>query len=726
MSKHVFFVTCPKGVEYLLADELESFGLAQVRNAPAGVWVEGTLESGYRACLWSRLANRVMLHIAEVDARSAEELYEGVVSLDWQAHIPAAGSFRVTFLGQNEEIRNTQFGAQKVKDGIVDSIRGAGMPRPSVAPKDPDVTISARLNRGRLAVGLDLSGHSLHMRGYRTEKGLAPLKENLAAALLMRSGWPDIAAAGGDFVDPMCGSGTLLIEAALMALDIAPGRRVERFGFEKWPGHQPELWLGLRQEAERRAHEGKQKRIPAFAGFDQDSRVIDTARNNIRRAGLDDLVQVEVRPVTGFERQESWAEQGLVLTNPPYGERLSERKELAGLYQALGEVVLRELPGWRLAVFTGAPEFGKSIGLRSFKQYKLFNGKLPAQLLLFEIQPENARTPRDPAAPLQVMPRIANPERADMLRNRLKKNLKTIGQWARKQNIGCYRLYDADMPEYALAIDICEGRVHVQEYLAPKSIDEKAARERLAEAMAVIPKVLEVAPENLVCKQRQRQTGTKQYEKQAATGEYFNVHEHGCTLKVNLKDYLDTGLFLDHRPVRYWIQQHSRGKRFLNLFCYTGAATVHAAVGGASRSLSLDMSKTYVSWAQDNLALNRADARKHVVEQADCLAWLADRKTANQTFDLIFMDPPTFSNSARMAGVLDIQRDHSAMVRQCMERLSSDGLLIFSNNFRKFKLDEDLEQEFEVKEVTASTLDKDFQRNQKIHRCWHIQHKLTA
>lgn len=723
MSKHVFFVTCPKGVEYLLADELKEFGLNLVRNAPAGVWVEGELESGYRACLWSRLANRVILNVADVDARSADELYAGVVDLDWQAHIPAGGSFRVTFLGQNEAIRNTQFGAQKVKDGIVDSIRGAGAPRPSVAPKDPDVTVSARLNRGRLSLGIDLSGHSLHMRGYRTDKGIAPLKENLAAALLLRAGWPEIASNGGDFVDPMCGSGTLVVEAALMALDIAPGRKQERFGFEKWPGHQPELWLSLRQEAERRAHEGKQGLIPAFCGFDQDGRVIATAEKNIQRAGLEGVVHVEARPISEFTRQETWSDSGLVLTNPPYGERLSERKELAALYQSLGEVVARELTGWRLGVFTGAPEFGKSIGLRSFKQYKLFNGKLPAQLLLFEVQPENARTPRDPAAPGQIMPRIANAERADMLRNRLKKNLKTIGQWARRQNIGCYRLYDADMPEYALAIDIYEGRVHVQEYLAPKSVDEKAARERLAEAMAVIPEVLEVAPEDLVCKQRQRQTGTRQYEKQAATGEYFNVHEHGCALKVNLKDYLDTGLFLDHRPVRHWIQQYARGKRFLNLFCYTGAATVHAAVGGASRSLSLDMSKTYVSWARDNLALNSVDPRKHVVEQADCLAWLADRKTANQTFDLIFMDPPTFSNSARMAGVLDIQRDHADLVRQCMARLSSDGLLIFSNNFRKFRLDEALESEFEVKEVSASTLDKDFQRNPKIHRCWHIRHQ---
>ncbi|KAA1173807.1 bifunctional 23S rRNA (guanine(2069)-N(7))-methyltransferase RlmK/23S rRNA (guanine(2445)-N(2))-methyltransferase RlmL [Marinobacter salinexigens] len=722
MSKSVFFVTCPKGVEYLLADELSTFGLETVRNAPAGVWVEGPLEAGYRACLWSRLANRVILHLAEVDANSGDQLYDGVVHLDWQQHIPLNGSFRVTFLGQNETIRNTQFGAQRVKDGIVDRFRAGGTARPSVDAKTPDVIVSARLNRGRLALGIDLSGHSLHMRGYRTETGLAPLKENLAAALLMRAGWPDIAAAGGDFVDPMCGSGTLVIEAAMMALDLAPGRRQDRFGFEKWVGHQPDIWLALRQEAERRAHEGRQGRIPRFAGFDQDSRVIATAWKNIQRAGLEDVVHVESRPVSELQLEGEWSSTGLVLTNPPYGERLSERKQLGALYQSLGDAVKQRVTGWRLGVFTGAPEYGKSIGLRSYKQYRLFNGKLPAQLLLFEINEASAMEPHEPDVPGQLTPRIRNQERADMLRNRLKKNLKTIGQWARKQGIGCYRLYDADMPEFALAIDIYEGRVHVQEYAAPKSVDERAARERLAEALAVIPDALGIEREDMVCKQRQRQAGTSQYEKQGATGEFFEVHEHGCVLKVNLKDYLDTGLFLDHRPVRHWIQQNSKGKRFLNLFCYTGAASVHAVVGGASRSLSLDMSKTYVGWAQDNLALNGADRKKHRVEQADCLAWLAARPAPNEVFDLIFMDPPTFSNSARMAGVLDIQKDHGTMIRQAMARLSSDGLLIFSNNFRRFKLDEELEAEFEVKEVSRSTIDKDFQRNQKIHRCWHIRH----
>ncbi|MBW7469540.1 bifunctional 23S rRNA (guanine(2069)-N(7))-methyltransferase RlmK/23S rRNA (guanine(2445)-N(2))-methyltransferase RlmL [Marinobacter sp. F4218] len=723
MSKSVFFVTCPKGVEYLLADELSTFGLEPVRNAPAGVWAEGTLEGGYRVCLWSRLANRIILHLDEIDATSGDQLYDGVVHMDWQQHIPVNGSFRVTFLGQNDAIRNTQFGAQRVKDGIVDRFRASGGQRPSVDAKTPDVTVSARLNRGRLSLGIDLSGHSLHMRGYRTEKGAAPLKENLAAALLMRAGWPDLAREGGDFVDPMCGSGTLAIEAAMMALDLAPGRKQERFGFEKWLGHQSEMWLSLRQEAERRAHEGKQGKLPRIWGFDQDNRVIATARNNIQRAGLDGVVEVGICPLADLKLEGEWSSTGLVLTNPPYGERLSERRELGALYESLGDAVKRLVPGWRLGVFTGAPEFGKSIGLRSYKQYRLFNGKLPAQLLLFTIDEVSAMTPREPDVPGEITPRITNEDRAAMLRNRLQKNRKTVGQWARKQGISCYRLYDADMPEFALAIDVYEGRVHVQEYAPPKTVDERAARERLAEALAVIPEALGVERESMVCKQRQRQAGTSQYEKQAVSGEFFQVHEHGCVLKVNLKDYLDTGLFLDHRPVRHWIQQHAKGQRFLNLFCYTGAATVHAAVGGASRSLSLDMSKTYVRWAEDNLALNGIDPKRHRVEQADCLAWLAEKPSPDQRFDMIFMDPPTFSNSARMAGVLDIQKDHSRLVRQAMQRLSSEGLLIFSNNFRRFKLDEELASEFDVEEVSRSTIDKDFQRNARIHRCWHIRHR---
>ncbi|SFR41733.1 23S rRNA m(2)G-2445 methyltransferase [Marinobacter daqiaonensis] len=722
--QHEFFVTCPKGMDNLLQDELVSFGLEPLKLAPAGVWARGSLADGYRACLWSRLANRVLLHLASVDATSNETLYQGVHEIPWAEHLSVNGRFRVMFSGTNELIRNTQYGAQKVKDGIVDRLRGSGTVRPSVDAKDPDITVSARLHRGQLDIGIDLSGDSLHMRGYRTEKGIAPLRENLAAALLMRAGWAGIAAAGGDFIDPMCGSGTLLIEAAMMAMDQAPGRLRQRFGFERWLGHQPDLWLELRQEAERRAWEGKQGTIPRFAGFDQDSRVIATAWRNISRAGLEGIVHVEARAVEDFHRDGQWAEQGLVLVNPPYGERLSDRKQLGPVYQALGQAVKDNLQGWRLGVFTGAPELGHAIGLRSYRQYNFSAGKIPAQLLLFEVSPENEARSRDVSAPGEVRPRISHPERARMLENRLRKNLKTLGQWARKQDIECYRLYDADMPEFALAIDVYGDWVHIQEYAAPKSVDEKSARERLAEAMAVIPDVLGTPPERVICKHRQRQSGTRQYEKVAATGEFLEVTELGSRLKVNLRDYLDTGLFLDHRPVRRWIRDHARGKRFLNLFCYTGVATVQAVAGGASRSLSLDMSKTYVDWARDNLRLNGADLTKHRVEPADCVAWLAEKPSPDQRFDLIFMDPPTFSNSARMQGVLDIQRDHSKLIWQAMSRLTADGLLIFSNNFRRFKLDDELTELFEVANVTPSTLDRDFQRNPKIHKCWHIRHKV--
>ncbi|GGY65543.1 bifunctional 23S rRNA (guanine(2069)-N(7))-methyltransferase RlmK/23S rRNA (guanine(2445)-N(2))-methyltransferase RlmL [Marinobacter zhanjiangensis] len=724
MAEHYeYFVTCPRGIDGLLQDELESFGLKPLKTAPAGVWVQGGLAEGYRACLWSRLANRVLLHLATVDARSNEALYQGVYDIPWEDHLKVDGKFRVMFAGTNELIRNTQYGGQKVKDAVVDRLRGKGTVRPSVDSKDPDITLSARLHRGQMELAIDLSGDSLHMRGYRTEKGIAPVRENLASALLLRSGWPKIADNGGDFIDPMCGSGTLVIEAALMALDQAPGRLRPRFGFERWLGHQPELWLELRQEAERRAWEGKQGRLPRFTGYDQDSRVIATAWRNIARAGLEGLVHVEARPVEDFHRDNEWGNEGLVLVNPPYGERLSDRKELGVLYQQLGERVREHLPGWRLGVFTGVPELGHAIGLRSHRQYRLFNGKLPAQLLLFEINDDNTVRPRDVTPPGEVRAKISHPERAQMLENRLKKNLKTLGQWARKQNIQCYRLYDADMPEFALAIDVYGDHVHVQEYAAPKSIDEKSAQERLSEAMAVIPEVLGVPVDRVICKQRQRQTGTRQYEKQDASGEFMEVDELGSRLKVNLRDYLDTGLFLDHRPVRRWIRDHARNKRFLNLFCYTGAATVQAVAGGASRSLSLDMSNTYVEWARDNLALNGADPDRHRVEPADCVKWLADKPSADQRFDLIFMDPPTFSNSARMRGVLDVQRDHGMLIRQAMARLTGDGLLIFSTNFRRFKLDEDLGELYELEDVTASTLDRDFQRNSRIHQCWHIQHK---
>ena len=721
MTDYELFATCPKGLEYLLADEIRDMGLTVSRMAAAGVWLQADLAGAMRFCLWSRLANRLVLYLADYPVRSGQDLAPGAAEIPWEDHLNTGGSFRVFFQGVSDEIRNTLFGAQCIKDGVMDRMARLGLTRPQVS-EDPDLHIHARLHKGRVSLGINLAGESLHRRGYRTEAGEAPLKENLAAALLHRAGWPELATQGADLVDPLCGSGTILIEGALMATDTAPGL-TRSFAFERWPHHDPVLWQGLLDEALERREAGRRASRSRFRGFDRDRQVIATAWRNIERAELSDRVHVERVALDELALPET-ATPGLVLTNPPYGERLSERKQLASLYRTLGERVRDCAQGWRLGVFTAVPEMGHQIGLQSHRQYRLFNGTLPAQLLLFEVTPERNRTPRtDPEEedPDTLPPaRIANQERADMLANRLRKNRKALKNWLRKNDIECYRLYDADMPEYSLAVDCYGDWLHVQEYAPPSSLPVKAARERLGEAMAVLPEAVGVACEQVVVKQRRRQKGTEQYEKQAQTEHFMTVTEGGSGFRVNLHDYLDTGLFLDHRPVRLWIRDNASGKRFLNLFCYTGAVTVHAAAGGAESSLSLDMSNTYLDWARQNWQLNGMDEKRHRLERADCVQWLAE--PASETFDLIFLDPPTFSNSSRMEEVLDVQRDHESMIEGAMKRLAPVGVLIFSTNFRRFRLDEAVMERYRVTDATAWSIDRDYARNQRIHQCWFIRH----
>jgi 23S rRNA (guanine2445-N2)-methyltransferase / 23S rRNA (guanine2069-N7)-methyltransferase len=305
-----------------------------------------------------------------------------------------------------------------------------------------------------------------------------------------------------------------------------------------------------------------------------------------------------------------------------------------------------------------------------------------------------------------------------MFANRLQKNLKQLGKWARREGVECYRVYDADMPEYAVAIDLYGDWVHVQEYAAPRTIEPEKAQARLFDALAAIPQALGVDKSKVVVKRRERQSGTKQYTRQAAQGVFREVNEGGVKLLVNLTDYLDTGLFLDHRPLRLRIQKEAAGKRFLNLYCYTATATVHAAKGGARSTTSVDLSKTYLDWARRNLSLN-GFSDKNKLEQGDVMAWLeADRNE----YDLIFIDPPTFSNSKRMEGIFDVQRDHVQLLDLAMTRLAPGGVLYFSNNFRKFILDEGLAARYGVEEISAKTLDPDYARNSKIHRAW----RLTA
>ena len=502
----------------------------------------------------------------------------------------------------------------------------------------------------------------------------------------------------------------------MMAADIAPGLGRPRYGFEKLRMHERVQWQALLSEAAGRAERGRASELPEIRGYDVDSRVIRRAVENIARADLQHAVRVAARPLADFVKPtHKPLDSGLIVTNAPYGERLGERAALPALYRQLGERMAAEFSGWRAAVFTSELALGKAIGLRSHKRYTLYNGAIETQLLLFDLANNTLKDKPGTGA---------NPQEfsagAQMFANRLRKNRKRLTPWLRREGVECYRLYDADMPEYSVAVDIYGGHVHVAEYQAPSSVSEEAARRRLGEIAEALPSALDVAPERVVYKQRQRQRGSAQYDRQDARGELLTVNEGPARLLVNLHDYLDTGLFLDHRPLRRRIAAECCGRDFLNLFCYTGSATVQAALGGARSTTSVDTSKTYLDWLQKNLSVNGEGQGPHRLLRADCTAWLAD---CQERFDIVLLDPPSFSNSKSREQSFDVQRDHAALVIAAMRVVRADGTLYFSNNRRGFQLDAALADSYAVTDISAETIDPDFARNPRIHQCWRLQHR---
>jgi len=726
-SQHRFFATAPKGMEGLLADELRQLGAANVTETRAGVGFQGDLSRAYRVCLWSRIANRVLLPLASFPAADPEQLYDGVMAIDWSEHLEVDGSLLVDFASVRSEITHTQFGAQKVKDAIVDRFRHDTGDRPSVDRDTPDLRVNVFVFRDKATVNIDLSGDSLHRRGYRLEGAAAPLKENLAAAILQRAGWAEIARQGGGLVDPMCGSGTLLIEGAMIAADIAPGIDRHYWGFTGWKGHDADLWTALLADARKRREKGL-ARLPFIQGFDASAQAIEAAQDNAAHAGLGEYLEFSQRAIKDCAEPPP-GPAGLVAVNPPYGERLGEHDELKPLYKELGDCLKAHYVGWRATVITSDPELGKAIGIRARHVNTLYNGALECKLLRFELDQRWFMKERGDRA---------EEPGAQMFANRLRKNIKQLSRWRKQQDISCYRAYDADMPEYAFAIDVYEtvaseqstqpaGRwIIVQEYAAPAKIEAHKVRARREQVMAVLPQVFEVPEAQVVLKTRERQRGSAQYEKQNETRRFHEVREGPCRVWVNFEDYLDTGLFLDHRSTRTLLGELAAGRSFLNLFAYTGVATVHAALGngkgGATATTTVDMSRTYLDIARRNLALNGILGEEHEVVQEDCLLWIDKALLRGLRFGLIFLDPPTFSNSKRMEDNFDIQRDHVELLQKTAALLEPGGVLIFSNNFRRFKLDTAGLAGLAVEDISASTIPKDFERNAKIHRCW----KITA
>ncbi|CFB70885.1 bifunctional 23S rRNA (guanine(2069)-N(7))-methyltransferase RlmK/23S rRNA (guanine(2445)-N(2))-methyltransferase RlmL [Yersinia enterocolitica] len=697
------FASTARGLEELLKSELEALGAHDCKIVQGGVHFQGDDRLMYQSLLWSRLASRILLPLNDFKVYSDLDLYLGVQAIDWPSIFGVDKTFAVHFSGVNDEIRNSQYGALKVKDAIVDSFTRKLDQRPTVAKQQPDIRVNVFLQREMASVALDLSGEGLHQRGYRDLTGQAPLKENLAAAIIQRSGWQ----LGTPMVDPMCGSGTLLIEAAMMASDRAPGLHREHWGFTAWSAFNEELWRELTTEAQVRARRGLQDTTSRFFGSDIDRRVIEMARANARRAGVAELITFNANDVSKLVNPLPEGPVGTVISNPPYGERLDSEPALIALHNMLGRIMKTSFGGWRLSLFSASPELLSCLQLRAEREFKAKNGPLDCvqKNYLLAANPQGA-------AGVQV---------AEDYANRLRKNVKKLDKWAKQQGIECYRLYDADLPDYNVAVDRYGSKVVVQEYAPPKTIDAQKARQRLFDVINATLAVLNLPSNQLVLKTRERQKGKNQYEKLAQKGEFLLVSEYNAKLWVNLTDYLDTGLFLDHRIARQMLGKMSQGKDFLNLFAYTGTASVHAGLGGARSTTTVDMSRTYLEWAEKNLRANGLTGQQHRLIQADCLSWLSN---TDEQFDVIFIDPPTFSNSKRMETTFDVQRDHLVLMKELKRLLRRKGTIMFSNNKRGFQMDLDGIKALglEAKEITAQTQSEDFARNRQIHNCWLVTH----
>lgn len=876
-----FFATCLPGAEALLADELRGLGVRRVRPLKGGVTFFGTPVDAERVCLWSRLAGRVTLTVARVNAGDAALLYAGAYDVPWEDVLAPGASVAVRARGTNAELRNSHFTELKLKDAVCDRVLARRGERPAVAPKGADAVIEARVREGRATLSLDLSGESLHRRAYLDARDGddAPAACALAATLLAAAGWGSAAAAGWGLFDPACDDGYVVCEAASAAADQAPGLLRERWGFFGWALHDKDAWADLLADADERLERGltalvgdgagagdagaeasdagagqaaaTARTAPDLArvhvvGVSASSPAVARARGHLRAAGLrlaasveaaapEDAGAIEARLTVvckkgafsvadGTAETENAAEMhetapmesiadrkqgdfahidagsgsgdgrgadsasgsaldsGLVAGSAPAPALLVAHAASLDRDPSDARAVAEEAafvaasaaaPAGSRFAWAGPGSVAERFGAAPAFAVTVSRGRLDAALEAFDQPPAALAviTVPDPQGGADHAVEVHD-EAAAQFAARLFKVARERRKWARRAGVACYRVYDADLPEYAAAIDLYQGAgdaagktfVHVAEYQAPRSVDPATARRRFEDVLAIVPVALGVRPDHVFSKVRTRSKGGSQYRDAGRRSYVAHTTEAGLDFEVDLAGYLDTGIFLDHRDTRAMVGQMARGKRFLNLFAYTGTATVHAAAGGATETTTVDLSQTYLDWARRNLEANGfpcdgaeaqgarpprdsrrgqgrggspRDARDgrsgqpgaarpaaHHLERADVMDWIRDARRARRTFDLIFVDPPTFSNSKAMGKrTWDVQRDHVELLVGVSRLLSKDGVAVFSCNLRGFKLDVDELARLGValEDITARTIPHDFERNPKIHHCYLVR-----
>ena len=743
-------ITCADGLEAPLQTELTSFGIASEIKSTGRLNVSGSLRDLYTICLWSRVASRVLMLIkrkninAEYDV--AEQLYGLAKSINWTEQFKLEQTFAIRLSVDKRVAVSQQFAMLRIKDAIADTFNEVYDSRPNVDSKNPDFAIFATVNDKQAELYLDLSGTSLHRRGYRVAMTDAPLKENLAAALLYSAGWhkqneTDNTPFYNALIDPMCGSGTFIIEALLMHCDYAVGidKAANQFGFYQWQHHDETLWMAMVDEAQTRFRDAlaiaceQPDTLPLILGFDADSGAILATEKNLIAAGLQDLlplIDLETRALDQLNStlspmvKDGRLSNPLIITNPPYGERLGDEENIRPLYQAIGLILQDSFAGSdvnpMVGILASNVEQVDILPISEPKTLRCHNGAITVYFRYGKLIPGQVGNLMS-----RFEKREIDTEEGQDFINRLQKNLGRLRKQATKEKVSNIRVYDADLPDFKVAIDLYGDYVHVQEYAPPKTIPPETSRKRFNLALMGIREVLGINREQVFIKTRARQSGNDQYSKQGNTekkGKFYIAREDDAYFYVNFTDYLDTGLFIDHRNMRARIKDNSRGKAVLNLFAYTCTASVHAALAGAKKVTSVDLSQNYLDWGKQNFVLNGLDVsrNKYQFVAADIFEWIKDN---TEQFDIIFIDPPTFSNSKKFQGTFDVQRDHSALINRAMNRLTADGVLYFSNNFTRFELDEQLTERYDIVDVTQETIGFDFNVKKPIHQSFEIRHR---
>ncbi|QCI21656.1 bifunctional 23S rRNA (guanine(2069)-N(7))-methyltransferase RlmK/23S rRNA (guanine(2445)-N(2))-methyltransferase RlmL [Buchnera aphidicola (Hyadaphis tataricae)] len=696
------FASTNFGTEKMLGKELLDLGVEKIDSTHGGVYYQADELLLYKTLMWSRIASRIFLCIKRFSIYNIKDLYNNVYNIEWNDFFYTHNTFLINFKGTNNIIRNSLFGSLTVKDAIVDKFKKNFSSRPNVDLINPNIRIRVCLyENNKINVMLDLSGDALHKRGYRRFVHATPIKENLSVAAILQSGWKH----NTPIIDPMCGSGTLVIEAAMIACNRAPGLNRLIWGFQFWKGYKKDIWEKIYQDAEKKFQIGiKLCSKNYFLGYDYNAEIIKKAKINALYAGVSKITQFFTKNLNNLKNIYNKEEIGTLLSNAPYGERNHTESQLVGLYIQLGIVSKKYFHNWTLSIFSASKFLLQFIQMRANQEYCLKNGALNCFQNNYHIYSNQLN--------------IENKE----YQNRLKKNVQKLEKWKNIEKIECFRIYNADLPNYNIIIDIYKKWMVVQEYQAPNIINFNKTHKRLCHAIYYAKEILSIEINNIILKIRKKNKNHAQYSKLFQQNNFIQVKEYSAKFLINLVDYLDTGLFLEKRLIRKLIGNMSKGKDFLNLFSYTGTATVYAGLGQAKSTTSIDISKTYITWSKRNMFINNLNNNhQHHFIQTDCVDWI---KNTNKKFDLIFINPPTFSNSKKMKKHFDIKKDYLNLIKNLKSILRKNGSIIFSSSTHNFNFQSDEIKKIQLyaKNITKKMQCKDYINDSNLHHSWIIKH----